>query len=130
MDGTVAARPRLCVYFPDRDSHERPIDGVQAWVEACADLLTEMNGGATILPVAEGRWQSQKGTKILENTVVVYSYLTDAAKFESRFGEFAELVHKFGKHGRQEAVMVEFSGDGGGKFMHRAYFVDNYVLAD
>ena len=43
-------------------------------------FLTSVNGGATAIPV-EGGWRDDQGRLILEEPVIVYSYLSDPERF-------------------------------------------------
>ncbi|MEO6536624.1 MAG: hypothetical protein ABIT47_02935 [Candidatus Paceibacterota bacterium] len=88
------------------------------WVDGAVQVLTDINGGSTKLPAADGSWKDKDGKILIDRTVVVYSFIRDPDVFEQRFEEIAAFVHEFGKSANQESVMIELS-DG-----HRAYFID------
>jgi hypothetical protein len=87
-------------------------------VDGAIHILAEINGGSTSLPASKSAWKAKDGKIVIDDTVVVYSFIRYPDDFEERFDEIAAFIHEFGKSARQESVLIELS-DG-----HRAYFVD------
>jgi hypothetical protein len=95
------------------------------------NLLAEINGGATRLPVAQGIWKPDQGDEtVREVTSVVYSFVGDRSRLDANLPRLARFLHSFGKQTNQGEVMVEFSGEVPGRgFLSRAYFIDRYDKA-
>jgi hypothetical protein len=127
----AAALQRFSLYIPDRDRDGAPVESSKAWHAAAMTLFADVNGGATLLPPADGIWNPEYGGEMVrESTRVVYSFIRDGEKFERDFDELAVFIHSFGKHAKQGEVMVEFSGDVPGRgFVSRAYFIDEFSKA-
>ena len=126
----AAAAQRFSIYLPNRDAEGDPIHDIEDWIDVAIDMLTKINGGATCLPPAYGTWRKSGRQKIVqENTRVVYSYITDAAKFSRNIHTISTFIHSFGRECRQEAVLAEFSGEDKATFVHRAYFIDSFPKA-
>ncbi len=109
---------KFSIYLPDKDKNQAQIPDLDDWADGAVQVLTEINGGSTKLPAADGSWKDNRGNILIDNTVVVYSFIRDPDAFEQRFEEIVAFVHEFGKGANQESVMIELS-DG-----HRAYFID------
>src|SRR6266446_2555329 len=63
------------IYIPDKDRLDQEIGTQRRWVLEAIRLLSEINGGATAIPV-EGGWLNDEGKIILEDPVIVYSFIT------------------------------------------------------
>lgn len=116
---------RIVIYLPDRDCNSQIVDNIDAWVEAGMDLLTEINGGVTRLPWADGQWTDGTIT-IKERTAVIYSYVRDAVHFGSNFKIIKEFLHEFGRETNQGEVFVEYIGEGDDGYISRAYGLTAY----
>jgi hypothetical protein len=127
----AAILQKFSLYLPDRDRDGAPVRSTEAWHEAAISLFADVNGGATLLPPADGIWNPEDGGEVVrEATRVVYSFIRDGGKFERDFDQIAVFIHTFGKHARQGEVMVEFAGEAPGRgFVSRAYFVDEFAKA-
>ncbi|MGA9581767.1 MAG: hypothetical protein WBR13_07350 [Allosphingosinicella sp.] len=127
----AATLQKFSLYLPDRDRDGAPVASTEAWHAAAMTLFADVNGGATLLPPADGIWNPDDGGEIVrESTRVVYSFIRDGERFERDFDQLAVFIHSFGKHTRQGEVMVEFSGDVPGRgFVSRAYFVEEFSKA-
>jgi hypothetical protein len=106
------SRPqKFSIFITDRDAANKPIKDIGRWIDEATSLMTEINGGCTRLPIAKGAWVNrQSGEMIVEDTVVIYSYLLDPEQFDERFDEIVEFLHAYGVETKQDAVMAEFSG--------------------
>lgn len=135
---------RFAIYLPNKDRNNKPVRGINQWIEAAMALLTDINGGVTKLPKAAGRFRvvEESGVQeiVIEDTVIVYSYIFDAEAFSRGFKRIKSYVDTFGKLTNQKAVMVEFSGEdrsyvadgadgseeaAAGYYM-QAYYISNY----
>jgi hypothetical protein len=128
--GEPASLQKLSLYLPERDNTGEPVPDIELWIEGAMAIFTEINGGATRLPVAMGYWKPAGGALVREPTNVVYSYIRSARQFEANLDRLVSFIHSFGKHAKQGEVMVEFSGEVRGRgFVSRAYFVTEYPKA-
>jgi hypothetical protein len=98
------------VYVPNKDQADREIGTQRLWVLEAIHLLSDINGGATAIPV-EGGWMNDDDTIILEHPVVIYSYVTDADKFLANLGRLREFLHRMGRQTHQGEIAFEFDGE-------------------
>jgi hypothetical protein len=128
-----AGRPqKFSIYIADRDGANNPVE-VGHWLDRAVRVMTKINGGCTRLPVAKGAWtHSKTGANIVDDTVVIYSYLFNPDKFVTDFHYIVELLHDYGHETNQDAVMAEFSGwsEEEQSYISEAYFIPskNYLI--
>jgi len=72
-------------------------------------LLTEINGGATAMPPAEGGWLNDKGKVVWENPVIVYSFIRPD-DFLKKLPGVRAFLHRMGRETNQGEVAFEFDG--------------------
>ena len=127
-DGGTSVQ-KFTIYLPDRDKNDFKVPNMQTWIQAAINVMIEVNGGCTQLPVAAGAWRTKEGKVILENTVFIYSFIRDPESFEKRFSEIVEFMHSFGRVTDQDAVMAEFSGKVGKSYECLSYEIPykNYL---
>jgi hypothetical protein len=107
--GTADYGQRFAVYIPNKDRNGVPADQAK-WIDAALRLLSEMSGGATAMPPVTGAWRNpQTGELIIEEPVVVYSYVKPQ-QFAERLGELAAFVRQMGRETNQGAIALEFDG--------------------
>jgi len=70
-------------------------------------LLSEVNGGATAIPV-EGGWLNDEGQIILEHPVIVYSFVTQPDEFLKQLPRLRAFLHQMGWETNQGEVAFEF----------------------
>ena len=97
----------LTVYIPNKDQHDQEIGTQRQWVLEAIRLLSEINGGATAIPV-EGGWRNYEGRLILEHPVVVYSYVTRPEAFLKELPRLRSFLHRLGRETNQGEVAFEF----------------------
>lgn len=119
----AASVQKLSIYIPNKDKNNQVVHKSEDWIDAAVELLTDINGGSTRMPLARGTWLRRGGHVIKEDTTVVYSYIEDPDEFERRIKEITAFLHRFGKATNQDSVMVEFSGGDDGYFVSRAYYI-------
>ncbi len=119
---------KLTLYFPNQDRGGNKVTNLETYIETAMVILAETNGGVTRMPPAVGMWLNQEtGEQVHEDTVVIYSYITDEDRFWERFRLLKEILHRFGRETNQGEVMVELSGDTPDKgYVSDAYFIDDY----
>ena len=129
--GKPATLQKFSLYLPDKDRNGEPVDQLDKWKHAAMLLFADVNGGATLLPPAQGIWDpGHGGEPVREGTSVLYSFVRLGPEFEAALPRIAAFIHTFGKHTNQGEVMAEFSGEVRGRgFVSRAYFVSDYKLA-
>lgn len=106
----LASRCNVSVYLPNKDKKDREFGTQRKWVLEAIRLLSAINGGATAIPV-EGGWVNDDGELILEEPVVVYSYVADTPKFIAELPRIREFLHRLGRDTNQGEVAFEFNGE-------------------
>lgn len=112
MAELLGAEPGVSVqcftaYVPNKDQADKETGTQRKWVLDLIRLLSEINGGATAIPV-EGGWVSDEGTIILEDPVVVYSYVANPDEFYSKLSTLREFLHRMGRETNQGEIAFEF----------------------
>jgi len=97
------------VYVPNKDKNDQEIGTQRRWVLDIIGLLSEINGGATAIPV-EGGWVSDEGKVILEHPVVVYSFVTKPDEFLKNLPRLRAFLHHMGRETNQGEIAFEFDG--------------------
>jgi hypothetical protein len=105
--GEAVAAQCFTLYVPNKDKEDQEIGTQRRWVLDALRLLSEINGGATAIPV-EGGWLNAEGKIILEHPVVVYSFLPDPDKFLQNLPRIREFLHRMGRETNQGEVAFEF----------------------
>jgi len=95
------------LYVPNKDRNDNEFGTQRRWVLEAINLLSEINGGATAIPV-EGGWVNHDGKLILENPVVVYSFVVDAARFLGELPRLRAFLHSLGRETDQGEIAFEF----------------------
>jgi hypothetical protein len=95
------------VYIPNKDKNDQEIGTQRRWVLDAIRLLSEINGGATAIPV-EGGWLNDEGTIILEHPVVVYSFVSRPVEFLKQLPRLRAFLHRLGRETNQGEVAFEF----------------------
>lgn len=99
----------ISIYIPNRDKSGNEIGTQRKWVLEAMKLLSEMNGGATVMPAVEGGWLNDQGDIIWENPVVVYSYIK-TENFIDQLPRLREYLHRLGRETQQGEIAFEFDG--------------------
>lgn len=101
---------RFSIYVPNKDRNGAEIDQA-GWVDRFVRLLSEIGGGATIMPPVDGAWMNEEtGDLIFEQPRIVYSFVRPAA-FQDRLQDLVDLVKEMGRETNQGEVVFEFDGD-------------------
>ena len=95
------------MYIPNKDKDDAEFGTQRKWVLDSISLLSSINGGATAIPV-EGGWLNDEGKIILEDPVVVYSYVDDIDKFLVALPAIREFLHRLGRETNQGEIACEF----------------------
>ena len=96
------------LYVPNKDKEDQEFGNQRRWVLDAIRLLSEINGGATAIPV-EGGWMDDSGRVILEEPVIVYSYIK-LEPFLKNLHKIREFLHRMGRETAQGEVAFEFDG--------------------
>ena len=97
------------VYIPNKDKSDQEIGIQRRWVLEAIRLLSEVNGGATAIPV-EGGWMADDGRLILEHPVIVYSFVR-AEPFLAALTRIREFLHRLGRETNQGEIAFEFDNE-------------------
>jgi hypothetical protein len=101
-----ASQDRITLYIPSRDQHGDPVE-FEPWVQKALALLSEVGGGATRMPPAQGAWLNRETRElIIEDVTLVYSYI-DAQAFTARLSDIRALLHGMGRTLNQGEVVIE-----------------------
>lgn len=99
----------LCfsVYVPNKDREGNEIGNQRQWVLELIRMLSEMNGGATAMPPAEGGWVGDNGVIVWEKPVVVYSFV-QTERFLASLPQIREFLHRMGRETKQGEIAFQF----------------------
>jgi hypothetical protein len=98
----------LTFYIPSKDKSGHGFDQT-TWIAEALALLSNIGGGATVLPPCEGAWlNADNGVLIRENVVLVYTYV-DPYRFGALLGRIREFMHRMGRETGQGEVVLEFA---------------------
>jgi hypothetical protein len=98
----------LTFYIPSKDKFGHDIDQAP-WIDEALALLSQIGGGATVLPPAEGAWLNPETAALIRETVVlVYTYV-DPYRFGALLGRIREFMHRLGRETGQSEVVLEFA---------------------
>ena len=99
----------LSVYVPSQDREGKPFDSAP-WRAEALRLLSDIGGGATAMPPAEGAWLNEEtGNLVIEPVTIVYTYVR-AAEFRENLGKLRAFLHRMGRRTDQGEVAFEFDG--------------------
>ncbi len=99
-------RQVFTVYIPNKDNKNIVIENHDNWVTRISKIMAEVCGGCTMYST-KGMWFQEKEI-IQEDTVIVYSYITDDEKFLKGLTKMRKILHEFGIKTSQDAVAFEF----------------------
>jgi hypothetical protein len=101
---------RIAIYLPNKDRNQEDIDA-EPYIMLGMRLMAEMNLGVTRMPVAQGMWIDEENQReVVEDTVVLYSFIRRPELFQSNFRRFVDFLHRFGRDCKQGEVLIEYSG--------------------
>jgi hypothetical protein len=125
---------KFSIYLPNKDNKHNLIDNIESHVKECMLILSRINMGCTVQPNLPAMWKVSKSPDedkfiIQENTYLVYSFISDPEKFLFEWPKLLAFLYKFGLETKQDAVMVQFTGDNGlGVYIDRAYLIPRRVF--
>jgi len=100
---------RFAIYIPDKDKDGKGIDQ-EKWLDRALRLLSEIGGGATAMPPVRGAWLNEEtGTLIIEEPVVVYSFVKPV-EFAKRLQDLNAFMNEMGRETNQGEIAFEFDG--------------------
>ena len=101
-----ATQDRITIYIPSRDRDGKSVD-FEVWVAKALELLSQVGGGATRMPPAQGAWLNpETQALIVEDVTLVYSYV-DGDALAARLSDVRQLMHGMGRTLNQGGVVVE-----------------------
>jgi hypothetical protein len=99
----------ITLYIPNKDQHGEEIGNQRKWVLEAVRLLSQINGGATVMPPVEGGWLNDESEIIWENPVIVYSFIRPD-EFVANLPRLREFLHRMGRETDQGEIAFEFDG--------------------
>lgn len=109
---------RLSIYIPNKDMDGKKISHLDKWIMEAQEILTEIGGGATSFPSADGSWKNPaSGEIIFESTKLIYTYIRNE-EFIANIPKLKDYLYRFGRETNQGEVIVEFDG--------RLYKIQNF----
>lgn len=98
----------LTFYIPSKDCNGNDFDP-KPWISDALGLLSDIGGGATVLPPAEGAWRNpETGVLVWESVVLAYTFV-DPYRFVSNLRHIRAFAHRLGRQTRQGEVVIEFA---------------------
>ena len=98
----------LTFYIPSADRDGNRFDP-HPWVEEALVLLSDIGGGATVLPPVDGAWfNPDTGMLIKEKIVLAYTYV-QPGRFIRSLPRVRAFLHRLGRQARQGEVVAEFA---------------------
>lgn len=103
-----AVQDRITIYIPSRDRDGAPVE-FEGWVVQAMELLSQIGGGATRMPPAQGAWLNpDTQALIIEDVTLVYSFV-DGDALAQRLPELRRFMHGMGRALNQGEVVIEFN---------------------
>lgn len=98
----------LTFYVPSKDYNGNDFDP-KPWIGDALALLSDIGGGATVLPPAEGAWLNpDTGVLVKESVVLAYTFV-DPCRFAANLSRIRAFAHRLGRETRQGEVAIEFA---------------------
>jgi hypothetical protein len=98
---------RLTLYIPNKDKAGKKTKNVKKWVNEARELLSQIGGGSTAYPPADGNWINERGENLWEETRIVFCYVYPD-RLRAKFTQLREFAHRFGRDTNQGEVVIEF----------------------
>ena len=103
-----AVQDRITIYIPSRDRDGAPVE-FEDWVMQAMQLLSQIGGGATRMPPAQGAWLNpETEALIIEDVTLVYSFV-DGDALAQRLRDVRRFMHAMGRALNQGEVVIEFN---------------------
>ena len=100
---------RLTLYLPNKDKNDQIVGDIARWLKEARALLSEIGGGSTAFPPADGTWMNDEAQLVWEETRIVYCFIRPQL-FIAKLQALREFLHRFGRETNQGEVVVEFDG--------------------
>jgi hypothetical protein len=98
---------RLTLYIPNKDKAGKRFANFGKWVDEAREVLSQIGGGSTAYPPADGTWVNEKGENLWEKTRIIFCYVYPD-RLHAKVIELREFLHRFGRETNQGEVVVEF----------------------
>jgi hypothetical protein len=98
----------LVLFIPSKDKDGNDLKDQDVWASSASSLLSELYGGATNMPPAEGRWYNEETKKIItEPVILIHCYLRERdVNDEAKYKKVAEFLHRMGRQTNQGEVVL------------------------
>lgn len=104
----ASSADKITIYVPSRDRHGNVVD-FEPWVSRAMEILSNVGGGATRFPSAQGAWQNpESGNLIVEEVTLVYAFV-DGDTLVAWLPEIRQFLHEMGHALDQGEVVVEIN---------------------
>src|SRR6266446_4190195 len=91
---------RLTLYIPNKDKTGQKVTHVKKWIAEARELLSQIGGGSTAYPPADGNWINEEGENLWEQTRIVFCYIYPD-RLRAKSAELREFLHRFGRETNQ-----------------------------
>jgi len=97
----------LVLFIPSKDKDGNDLKDQDVWASSAGKLLSDLYGGSTNMPPAQGRWYNEETQETITETVIlVHCYLRQGAvNDEEKYKKVAEFLHRMGKKTKQGEVV-------------------------
>ncbi len=98
----------VILFIPSKEKDGKDRNDQELWVDAAATLLSDLFGGATIMPPAQGAWLNpETGQLIREAVVLVHCYVRGSQIDDpERLKALARFLHRMGAETNQGEVGI------------------------
>ena len=87
---------RLTLYLPNKDKNGLILPNTKEWIDEARELLSQIGGGATAYPPADGNWIDEAGVNLWEETRIIYCFV-DPDRLRAKSGLLRDFLHRFGR---------------------------------
>jgi hypothetical protein len=96
------------LFIPSKDKLGNDLSDQEIWADTAGNLLSELFGGATIMPPAKGKWFNEETSEtITEQVVLIHSYARPShASDEDKLRQLARFLHRMGQETNQGEVAI------------------------
>ncbi|MFN0051791.1 MAG: hypothetical protein ACKV0T_06350 [Planctomycetales bacterium] len=98
----------IVLFIPGKDKNDKELKDQEQWAIAAGNLLGQLFGGSTTMPVARGTWFNPETKKLIAEPVILIHCYVRAGEIASRekIEEVGRFLHRMGKETKQGEVAI------------------------